>query len=429
MQTVQPTEKRLGALTLHTVNTSKYKTNTMVLKLKAPLTEKNVTKRALLPYVLKSATAHSPSAKELQRRLDDLYGASLSAHLSKKGDAHIISMKLEVANEKYLSSNAIPLLDEALQLLAEVLCQPKLEEGLLSEDIISKEKRMLKQRIEAVRDDKMRYASTRLIEEMCKKESYHLHPLGREEDIDAISATSLTTYYRETLAASDIDLYIVGDIDEQNVTSLVEGAFPLIVQQTAPWPQMASSTPAVNEETVVTEMEDIEQAKLNLGYRTYTTYNDDDYYALQVFNGIFGGFPHSKLFINVREKASLAYYTTSQIESHKGLLLVFSGIESSNYDQAVTIMKEQMAKMRRGEFSDEEFQQTKAMLHNQLLETFDNAKGVIEFSYNGAVVGYERTADDWLQGMNAVTKEDVTAIANKVVLDTIYFLKGKEGSS
>src|SRR5699024_98035 len=119
-----------------------------------------------------------------------------------------------------------------------------------------------------------------------------------------------------TLEASDIDLYIVGDIDEQKVTSLVKGVFPLLDQKSTPF-FTTNSEMSANEETVVTETEDIEQGKLNLGYRTYTTYADNDYYALQVFNGIFGGFPHSKLFINVREKAGLAYYTASQIDSHK----------------------------------------------------------------------------------------------------------------
>lgn len=424
MQTVLPNERRLGALTLHTVNTSKFKTNAMVLKLKAPLTEKEVTKRALLPYVLQSATAQSPSAKELRRRLNDLYGASLSVNLSKKGESHIISMRMEVANEKYLS-DAEPLLEKALRFLAEVLLRPKLENGFLDEGIISKEKRTLKQRIEAVRDDKMRYASTRLIEEMCKNEPYHLQPLGKEEEIDAITTEALTTYYRETLAASEIDLYVVGDIHEAEVLSLVEDAFTLPTQASALMPATGSGA-AIDEEKVVTENEDIEQGKLNLGYRTYTTYSDDNYYALQVFNGIFGGFPHSKLFINVREKASLAYYTASKIESHKGLLLVFSGIESSDYDQAISIIKEQMENMRRGDFNDEEFDQTKAMLKNQLLETFDNAKGIIEFFYNGVAAGYQRSSQDWLDGIEAVSKQDVIAIANKVALDTTYFLKGKE---
>ncbi|HEX7065353.1 MAG TPA: pitrilysin family protein [Bacillales bacterium] len=421
-----PAAKELGPVTLHTVDTMKYKTNTMVLKFKAPLSEQSVTKRALLAYVLQRATEFSPTAKDLRRRLNDLYGASLSAQLSKKGDHHFISFKMEVANEKYLSDST-PLLEKALRLLAEVVLRPKLTEGQFDEDIVAKEKRTLKQRIQSMRDDKMRYANTRLIEEMCKSEPYRLHAYGQENKIDGISAGDLVTYYREMISSDKIDLFIVGDIDEQKVEAIAREAFDF-PEQNQNVAQETVSAPQFKEEQVIIEEEDIEQGKLNLGYRTYTTYADNDYYPLLVFNGILGGFPHSKLFINVREKASLAYYASSRIETHKGLLLVFSGIQSSNYEKAVTIIKEQTEKMRLGDFSEEEFQQTKAMLKNQILETIDNPRGIIEFFYNGISSGCERSVDEWIAGVDGVSRDDVTQMAEKVKLDTTYFLKGKEGS-
>ena len=48
--------------------------------------------------------------------------------------------------------------------------------------------------------------------------------------------------------------------------------------------------------------QELKQSKLHIGYRTFITYKDEDYFALQLFNGLFGGFSHSKLFVNVREK-------------------------------------------------------------------------------------------------------------------------------
>ncbi|HET7615627.1 MAG TPA: insulinase family protein, partial [Bacillales bacterium] len=166
MAILTPNVREIGPLTLHTVKTDKYKTNMIVLKMKAPLEEENVTKRALIAYVLQKATEHSRSAKVLRRRLNDLYGASLSAQLSKKGDFHIITFKMEVANENYLS-DPTPLLEKALRLLAEIVLKPKQVDGHFDPDIVKQEKRTLKQRIQSVRDDKMRYASMRLIEEMC----------------------------------------------------------------------------------------------------------------------------------------------------------------------------------------------------------------------------------------------------------------------
>ena len=63
--------------------------------------------------------------------------------------------------------------------------------------------------------------------------------------------------------------------------------------------------------------EPIVQAKLNLAYQTNVYYDEPERFALMVFNGLFGGFPHSKLFMNVREKESLAYYASSSVDIHE----------------------------------------------------------------------------------------------------------------
>lgn len=145
-----------------------------------------------------------------------------------------------------------------------------------------------------------------------------------------------------------------------------------------------------------------------------------------MFNGIFGGFSHSKLFLNVREKASLAYYVASRLESHKGLMMVMSGIDNSNYDQAVSIIKEQLEAMKNGDFSEQEMEQTKAVIKNQLLETVDTARGIVEVLYHNVVSGKEISLQTWMDEMDKVTKEEIAATAKKVSLDTVYFLTGKE---
>ncbi|WP_246939759.1 EF-P 5-aminopentanol modification-associated protein YfmF [Bacillus pinisoli] len=418
----QEIEEKVNGLTLHVVETKKYKTNTLVLKMKAPLTKEDVTKRALLPYVLQSATKQHPTSTELRSYLDELYGASLSVDLGKKGEYHIITIRLEIANEVYLSDQT-PLLDKGLTLLSEILLHPALENGAFIPSVIEKEKRSLKQRIQSVFDDKMRYASLRLVEEMCKNEPYALHANGQMEDVDQISAPSLYEYYQRSIKEDEIDLYIVGDVQVQEIKNSVEKLFSL--ESRVP-KNIEKNTISIDKENEVIEEQDVKQGKLNIGYRTNITYHDSEYYALQVFNGIFGGFSHSKLFINVREKASLAYYAASRVESHKGLLMVMSGVDAKNYDQAVTIIKEQMTAMKNGDFTDKELEQTKAVLRNQLLETIDTSRGLIEVLYNDVLAEVKQPIEDWLTKIEEVTKEQIIEAGAKIELDTIYFLKGKE---
>jgi predicted Zn-dependent peptidase len=132
------------------------------------------------------------------------------------------------------------------------------------------------------------------------------------------------------------------------------------------------------------------------------------------------------LFINVREKASLAYYAASRLESHKGLMMVMSGIDLKNYDQAVGIINEQMDAMRKGDFTDQELEQTKAVIKNQILESIDTSRGLTEILYHNVVAQADIKLQDWLVEMDKATKDEIIAVAKKINLDTIYFLTGTE---
>ncbi len=74
------------------------------------------------------------------------------------------------------------------------MCSSELTNGAFDPHIVDKEKRNLKQRIQSVFDDKMRYASVRLVEEMCKGEPYALYAHGEHDEVDKLRR-SLYDYY------------------------------------------------------------------------------------------------------------------------------------------------------------------------------------------------------------------------------------------
>jgi predicted Zn-dependent peptidase len=315
-------------------------------------------------------------------------------------------------------------LKKAFQFLSEILTKPNVQGNAFDQETVEKEKRTLKQRIQSVYDDKMRYSNFRLVQEMCKGEPYSLHVHGEKEDVDQITPESLYQYYQNALSQDELDLYVIGDVNEANAESFAEEL--LSFEERTPQSSPSGTDNGKERVNEVREEQDVKQGKLNIGYRTNVVYGDPDYYALQVFNGIFGGFSHSKLFLNVREKASLAYYVASRLESHKGLMMVMSGIDNSNYDQAVNIIKEQLEAMKNGDFTDQEIEQTKAVIKNQLLETVDTARGIVEVLYHNVVSGKDITLQTWMDEMDKVKSEEIAEVAKKVHLDTVYFLTGKE---
>ena len=134
----------------------------------------------------------------------------------------------------------------------------------------------------------------------------------------------------------------------------------------------------------------VQQSKLVLGYRTGTSFDSEDYYPLLMYNGILGGFPHSKLFVNVREKASLAYYVYSRLERLKGLMVIAAGIEAGEYQKALGIIEKQVEAMARGEISPAEMENTRRSLINALRVQEDSPYPLINAHLEGSIGGPHR---------------------------------------
>jgi len=415
---------QLQRIRLHVMPTKRFKTFAISLFAGLSLEEATVTPVALIPFVLRRGTANLPETINFREKLDDLYGAGFGFDVYKRGDSQIVQFRMDVINDEFVSSHT-SLLAESLQFLGDVITDPLIDQNGFHQKYVDAEKTTLKKRLEAIVNDKIRYAAERCLEEMCADEPYRLHPLGKLAEIDAITSTSLYESYLQWLDNAALDLYVVGDTTLAEVTKLVANAF----KQKDGSPS-AYSTPnihhPVKEVKQVTERMEVSQGKLNLGLRTGVGYVDDAYPAALMYNGILGGYPHSKLFLNVREKESLAYYAASRLDGHKGLCTIQSGIEFANYERAVAIIKEQLESMRQGNLSELELNQTKAMISNHLRELQDSAYEMIAYDFNGVLTGKDRSAEQLLEQVQAVTAEDIVKVAEQVQLDTIYFLRDRK---
>lgn len=414
----------LQRIRLHVLPTKRFKTFAISLFAGVPLQEDTVTETALIPFVLRRGTAQTPETIQFREKLDDLYGAGFGFDVYKRGDSQIIQFRMDVINDKFVSSDT-SLLAESLKFVGEVLTDPCLENGSFRQKYVEAEKVTLKKRLEAIVNDKMRYAAERCLEEMCEDEPYRLSALGKLDEIPAITPQSLYNQYEQWLGSASFDLYVVGDTTLDEVTQLVSQVFRIKSGEPSHYQTSARRPSPKKVKTIIEEME-IGQGKLNMGLRVGVNYSDDEYAAALMYNGILGGYPHSKLFINVREKESLAYYAASRFDGHKGLCTIQSGIEIANYNKAVEIIEKQLESMKQGQLSELELSQTKAMISNHLRELQDSAYEMIAYDFNGVLSGNKRSAAQLIEQVQAVQAEDIVRIAQGVQLDTIYFLRDRK---
>ena len=176
----------------------------------------------------------------------------------------------------------------------------------------------------------------------------------------------------------------------------------------------------------VTERFDVTQAKLCMGYKTSTACTTDDYIKLMVANGILGGGAHSKLFNEVREKLSLAYYAGSRLGRFNGTMIISAGIESKNRDMALNEIKTQVELLKEGKFTEEEFNATIKNITSSLLTLGDSIGYLCDYYLGNSITNTLISPEEFAKKIERVTREDVINVAQKLELEMIYFLTGKE---
>ncbi|WP_432359239.1 EF-P 5-aminopentanol modification-associated protein YfmF [Sporosarcina sp. UB5] len=408
---------------LYIRKTEQFKTITMSIKWLAELDEKQAAYRAVLSNVLQDSNADFPKQSDLRKALDELYGTVFFMDAGKRGKSHIVTLNMECVNDEYLSTSGV--FDEALKLVRSVIFNPNLKNGTFDESIVNREKRTVIERIRAIYDDKGRYAHKRMLELMRPNDPASMSASGTEEDVEGITSATLLDTYKRMLDEDEIDIYVVGDVQEDELAEKIKSMFGFSARAVTK-KQYEQPQTEVKEARQVFERQDMKQGKLQVGYSTPVSFFHPDYPKMQVTNGVFGGFAHSKLFMNVREKESMAYTVNSAYAAYYGIVYVMAGIDAELEEKAVKLIGEQIEAMQKGNISELELNQTVALLTNSIRSAFDSARGQIEVYDQYKQLDEDFTAEKWIAKWEAVSIDDVKQMASEIHMELIYLLSGRE---
>ena len=394
------------------LKTNKFKTNLCSIFLTLPLRKDTVTKNALLVSVLRRGFDKLKTQEEISKKLEEMYGAGFNCGVDKIGNYHVLKFYLETIDNQYTLEKE-NLLQEGIDLLIGIVFNPLIENSGFKKEYVKQEKENLKKILLTKKDNKAQYANERCIEEMFEGEAYSIYKYGYIEDIDEIDEKSLYEHYKKIINECKIDLFITGDsIENVKVPDIKGKQIQKININHIPHDKVK----------VVKENLDVTQGKLIIGLNM----PKEDKEASAMYNTILGGGANSKLFQNVREKASLAYSAGSSYIKRQNTIFIKTGIEIKNYEKALKIIKEQLEDMKNGKISDEEFNAAKKLITASIEAIPESEEDMITFYFDQRLFDDNLTVQDYLNKINNVTKEQVIQIAKKVSMDTIYFLKNKE---
>lgn len=410
---------------LHIIKTDRFKTNLLSIFITTPLNRETITYNALIPTVLRRGNMVNKTQEELSIALEEMYGASFDCGVEKTGDNQILKFYLEAINDEFLPKQE-NVVKQAINTLINIVFNPLVQNNEFNKDYVIPEKENIKQLIESKKDNKARYALERCLEEMYKNQTYGLYRFGYVEDLEKINQNNLYNHYKDLISKCKIDIFVSGEVEQQEIIN--------IVSQNEHIQKLASRKPEYiitnqlrqkqedKQEQVINESMDISQGKLVIGMDMFNI-NEKTRYIAAVYNAILGGTATSKLFQNVREKASLAYTTSSSYIKPKNNIMIKAGIEIENYDKAVEIIKQQVNDMKQGNFTEDEFNNAKRCIVSNIKFIPDEQDTTLSYYFGQELSNTNATIEEYIKNIEAVTREEIHQLANNININTIYFLK------
>ncbi|MCK5388303.1 MAG: insulinase family protein [Candidatus Izimaplasma sp.] len=402
--------------TLNMVKTEKFKTNRLQISFGNDLSELTISKRSLVPYLLKAISKKYNSREIMSAYLENMYAAHFNVGVSKIAKTHFINFDLSFINDQYTLNNEL-LFDKALEFLKEVLFNP-----LFKESIFSEEYRLMKEYFNGIYANKLKYAVREMNNVMFKDETYRLNALGEESLLNDVDLDSCLKTYENMIDNDTIIINVLGDIDFDIVEKSISEHFSFKERTYIPV-LIDKSTKDFTKVTEIINKIDVNQAKLVIGYRIDAYYHTENYLGAIMFNTLFGGTGESLLFKEIRDNLGLVYFISSSYDPYKGVLFIVSGINKTDYSVVLETINNIIQKIIDQDYSDEFLNITKTMQINGYIESLDSNIGLAARVSRDSLFHDKFDIDEVISRINSVTKDDITRAAKSLRKDTIYLLR------
>ncbi len=412
----------LPGVTLRCFRDTRFKQSGLSLQFVRPMKKEEAAMNALLPAVLLRGCASAPDLRDITLRLDDLYGAAVGAQVRRVGDYQTTGLSCSFMKDRYALGND-RVFEPTLAFLQELMFNPLLSEGVFCREFVESEKRNLISAIAAQRNDKRAYAGAQMIKRMCREDSFGIPRLGEATDVETITPGGLYAHYQKVLRESPVHIFYVGDREPEEIGNLVRPMFAHLDRDPVALPPQTGYH--VSEPADETEIMDVAQGKLCMGFYTPITLRDTAFVPMQIFNTLFGAGMTCKLFMTIREQMSLCYDISSSYHGSKGIVTVSAGIDCDKDSLVRQEVLRQLRACQQGDFTPEELRSAKEALLSQLRSTHDSPGAIEGYYATAALSGLQLTPEDYMQQVLDTTAQQVADAARSLQLHTVYFIKGE----
>ncbi len=406
---------------IHTIKTDKFKTCSMEIMYSKKLDKDKITDINMIVDVLAASNKKYKTKREVSIELENLYSASFRGCLSVVGNNHFISFITDFLNPKYCEDG---FLEEVMDFSIGMIKNPNITDGKFDETSFNIVKNRLKADIESLKDNPTRYAFRRSLINMDKDSITSISRLGDLEHLEKINTSNLINIYNEIMNDYQCDIYIIGNIDMDNIVSLIKDKFS--------HNKYINNNPLYVDNKLCDEVKDVRETGKYEQDSFVMIYNLDNFskrekdFVVHLYNIILGsGGLTSKLYKYIREENSLCYNLSSMYMKYDQLLMIYVGINEKDKDLCIKLINKAMNEMINGDFTLEELDNAKKQVESSIRMSEDTMGGIIN-NYLFNELDNLPLYDERIKEFKTVTKDEIMKLASKIKLNTIYLLAGED---
>lgn len=412
--------KDLGSFGLHLINSDKFKTITIRVLFHTPIKKEEITKRGVLADILLQSSKKYNSKRNLTIEAEELYAADISTNNQRMGNYIVTSFTLQVLRDCYTEENN---LEKSIEFLSDIIFQPDVENNAFKKERLDIVKYNTVVSISSLKEDATAYSLTRMAEAYDKESPISYRMTGYIEDLEKITESNLYETYQKMIESDYVDIYVVGNFDNKEMTSLIKKYFKLKkIKKRKPSYYLTTKKPRTRR-LFAKETIDNTQSKLAIICPLNKLTDYEKNYALLLGNIILGGGPDSKLFKEVREKNSLCYFIHSIYNKIDNVIVISAGIDKKNFQKTVDLISKNILDMKKGRFTDHDMDVAKEIYHTAREEIEESENRLIAEFIGESILGQE-PMDERLKKIMKVNKRDIVRACKKISMDTVFLLEG-----
>lgn len=296
---------------------------------------------------------------------------------------------------------------EAVDILSDMFFNPA-----FPEEEITKERNVVLEEIRMVED-----TADDVVHDDLDATAYGNHPLGRpilgtEDTVPTFNREQLKHFIHKHYRPDNVVVSLAGKIDD-SLLSCVETQFSGFLAQKS---SNIQETPPVLNGNKAARAKSIEQAHLCLGFDGVSI-QDEQIYAMVLFNQLLGGSMSSRLFQEIREQRGLAYAVFSHHIAYRdgGMLTVYAGSAPQYVGEILDATMAMLEHFASKQLKDNELENVKSQVQGSLLLGLESTSS--RMSRNGKnelSLGYHRSLDTLTEEIDAVSARDIQAVAEKL---------------